>query len=160
MKLCFSTLGCCDRDLESIIALARQYGISALEIRGIGGVMDNAAIEVLSETEREKTLALLSENGIKPVVLGTSCSFHNVERLEAVMAEGETCVRLAEAMGIKYIRVFGDRIAEKYGDSQSRVGEGIAQLCSLSDKVTVLLEVHGECNTIEALSPIINEMSI
>lgn len=158
MKLCFSTLGCCDRDLESIIALARQYGISALEIRGIGGVMDNAAIEVFSETEREKTLALLSENGIKPVVLGTSCSFHNVERLEAVMAEGETCVRLAEAMGIKYIRVFGDRIAEKYGDSQSRVGEGIAQLCSLSDKVTVLLEVHGDFNTADALKPVLDRL--
>ena len=158
MKLCFSTLGCCDRELDSILSLARQYGISALEIRGIGGVMDNGAIGAFSEAERENTLSLFAENGITPLVLGTSCSFHNADRMADVMAEGETCVGIAEAMGIKYIRVFGDRIGEKYGDSQGRLAEGIARLCALSEKVTVLLEVHGDFNTVDALRPVLERL--
>ena len=39
MKLCFSTLGCWDRSLDSILALAKENGMDAVEIRGIDGKM-------------------------------------------------------------------------------------------------------------------------
>jgi sugar phosphate isomerase/epimerase len=54
--------------------------------------------------------------------------------------------------------VFGDRIGEKYGDTQSRAPECIARLCALSDKVTVLLEVHGDFNTVDALKPVLERL--
>ena len=49
MKLCFSTLGCSELSLEDIVCLAKAYGISAIEVRGIGGVLNNVEIEAFTE---------------------------------------------------------------------------------------------------------------
>lgn len=45
MKLCFSTLGCHDASLKEILELAQNYDVSAIEVRGIQGVMVNSDIE-------------------------------------------------------------------------------------------------------------------
>ena len=50
MKLCFSTLGCAERSLTDIFALARAYRIPCLEFRGIGGIIDNREIPDLRLT--------------------------------------------------------------------------------------------------------------
>lgn len=56
MKLCFSTstLGCFERYLGKIVSLAKEYNVPAIEIRGIDGVLDNTAIEALSNVGRKK----------------------------------------------------------------------------------------------------------
>ena len=43
--------------------------------------------------------------------------------------------------------------------STERIISGISELCSYSDKVNVLLEVHGDYNTLEALTPITERLS-
>ena len=154
MKLCFSTLGCADRSLEDIISIAKKYNISALEIRGINGVMDNSAIPELMETD---TLELFDKTYIIPIVLGTSCTFHNADKFDRTMKDGELSVKIAENLNIPHIRVFGDKIESP--ESINRVISGLSQLCELSDRVNILLEVHGDFNTVEALSPIIAKMS-
>ena len=157
MKLCFSTLGCTERSLEDILLLAKKYNIQNLEVRGIGGVMDNRLIPEFTEENQDETAARFNQYGVKPLTLGTSCRFHNAEQLEASMEEGFRSIEIAERMGFSFIRVFGDRLLpdDKEGCIRRAV-EGLTTLCNHAKTVDVLLEVHGDYNTVEALTPVIN----
>lgn len=155
MKLCFSTLGCSDRGLEQILALASDYKISAIEIRGIGGILDNSRINAFQPSKLNATASEFKKHGVRPLSLGTSCAFHDPEKYDAALSEGRYAVELAEALEIPNIRVFGNRL--KTGSTE-RIITGISKLCSLSQKVNILLEVHGDYNTAEALSPVIDAL--
>lgn len=157
MKLCFSTLGCADRSLEDIISIAKKHNISAIEIRGINGIMNNADITEFAQANSAKTAELLSENGILPIVLGTSCYFHNMDKFDKAINEGELSVKIAENLNIPNIRVFGDKIQSP--ECIDRVVSGLSQLCKCSDRVNILLEVHGDFNTAETLSQVTEKMS-
>lgn len=158
MKLCFSTLGCTEMSVEEIAALANSYNIGGVEIRGISGVLNNAEIEAFLPENRERTEELFRRSGITPAVLGTSCAFHRAERLESTIEEGRISIGIAEALGIKSIRVFGDRLLPDDPDCTKRLIYGLSVLCGISDRVDVLLEVHGDFNTVEALRPVIEAM--
>ena len=77
MKICFSTLGCAERDLDGVLALAKKYNLDAIELRGLGDEMDDRKIAALSPECREEPLGKLRASRVAPVVLGTSCSFHD-----------------------------------------------------------------------------------
>jgi sugar phosphate isomerase/epimerase len=157
MKLCFSTLGCCDRGLGEIIALANKYDIKNIEFRGIGGVVDNSKIQEFFECSTPITKEKLLRAGINPIVLGSSCSFHNAEQYNSSVAEGKKDIDIAERLGIPFIRVFGDRITDE--DTVVRIISGLLSLCEYSQNVSVLLETHGDFNTVQTLAPIVDAMS-
>ncbi len=159
MKLCFSTLGCSDMSLEEILALCADYRISALEIRGIGGVLDNSKIQAFAKESIGVTSEAFRASGVAPKVLGTSCSFHNAERFDKSVGEGLAAIELAEKLGIPYIRVFGDKILsdDELGCTE-RVISGLKTLCAAAKNTSVLLEIHGNFNTVTTLSPILNEL--
>ncbi|MBQ9079898.1 MAG: sugar phosphate isomerase/epimerase [Clostridia bacterium] len=158
MNICFSTLGCVDYSLEQILGLAERFGIGGIEIRGIGSQMNNALIEVLSVEYTARTESLLAAAGVRPVVLGTSCAFHSTEKYAQAMREGRESIDIATRLKVPYIRVFGNRITGERNECITRVGQGICELCRYAaDKnVTVLLEVHGDFNTVENLVPVLN----
>ena len=165
MKLCFSTLGCTDKSLCEILTLAEAYGIRALEIRGMDGIMDNRQIEALRAANCEQTLEMFARSNVTPWVLGTSCSFHHPDKCSAAVEEGKACIDIAERLGIPYIRVFGNNLI---GDTEeertaclTRVISGIQAVCdhASATSVTVLLEVHGDYNKIETLKPITDALS-
>jgi len=156
MKLCFSTLGCTEKTLTEILEITKGCSFDAVEIRGIGGVMDNSEIEDFTEARATETKNMFRKYGVSPVVLGTSCTFHSDERYEKAMVEGKESILIASRIGIPYIRVFGNNIV---GDRQSCIAQvigGIKTLCEFAKEhgVTVLLEVHGDFNTVEALAPV------
>lgn len=158
MKLCFSTLGCFDKGLEDILLLAKSFSVAAIELRGIGGALENDDIAVFLPEHRESTRQKLFQSGLELPVLGTSCSFHRKERLNSSIEAGKRAIRIAEALGIKAIRVFGDRLTEDRQDGTERIADGILQLCEASQSVDVLLEVHGDFNTVETLAPILDRL--
>ena len=161
MKLCFSTLGCVEKNWDEILLLARKYGINGLEIRGIGGVLNNADVVIFSEEKATKTKEEAKAAAISPVVLGTSCMFHTEECLSTALLEGKAAIEIAQRMGIPYIRVFGNNFVGDQRASTERVVKGISALCEMAKGtgVSVLLEVHGDFNTVEALSPITDALS-
>ena len=156
IKLCFSTLGCSELSLDDILSMSQNHGIPAVEIRGISGVMNNLEITDFCVENHNSTKNKLKSFGIIPIVLGTSCAFHNEEKYNDAINEGLASIKIAEALGIKNIRVFGDRFKP---DSTERIISGISLLCESTDKVNVLLEVHGDYNTIDALRPITDTLS-
>ena len=149
-KLCFSTLGCTERSLASVISLANRYGISALEVRGLGGELRNDKIsDFLPENATETKQALLAA-GIIPLVLGTSVSFHDEKSFDANIAAGKADMDIARRIGFSAIRVFGNSIVGDEQECMYRVARGIRELClaAKGSGVGVWLEVHGEFNTL------------
>ena len=157
MKLCFSTLGCSEMSLDEIFALSSDFDIHAIEIRGIGGVLDNSKISAFAPESANDTKNAFIDSGIAPIVLGTSCAFHNKEKLGGAINEGLEAIKIAESLGIPYIRVFGDKLIE--GDElgcTERLINGIKTICESATRTSVLLEVHGNYNTEAALSPVLD----
>lgn len=157
MKLCFSTLGCAERSLSEILSLCDRFGISFLEIRGIGGELDLQKIPAFSESQRSETVSQFRSAGVAPLILGTSCAFHHPEKRESVLAEGRAAIAAANSLGAPGIRVFGDRFGDDPKKTTENVIAGIADLCgkAAGTDVKILLEVHGDFHTIEALDPIL-----
>ena len=156
MKLCFSTLGCTEKNLDEILVLCRKYDIPFLEIRGIDGELDNRMITDFSEENMEITREKMKKACVKPLILGTSCSFHDKDNYEKAVAEGKAAVLTAEKLGAKGIRVFGNNLGSDPTESTRRVISGVKTLCDFAfgKGVDILLEVHGDFNTAEALSPV------
>ena len=156
MNLCFSTLGCTERSLDEILDLCAQFGFTRLEIRGIGGVLDNRLIPDFSAEKIDATVKKFNSAGVAPLVLGTSCSFHEKENFENAVTEGRAAVMTAAALGARGIRVFGNNLGKNPDESTQRVIDGISTLCQTADEngVDILLEVHGDFNTAETLMPV------
>ncbi len=158
MKFCFSTLGCVDKTLEEAFALAREFELDGIEIRGTDGQIDNGKISRFNEENATKTKNIFAENKIAPIVLGTSCMFHSEEKYANSVQEGKNAVDIAQLIGFPYIRVFGNNITGDRQECFSRVIKGISELCDYAEdkNVSLLLEVHGDYNTVENLIPIIS----
>ena len=158
MKLCFSTLGCTERSLDEILALAVKFGIGALEVRGISNILNNGSIPDFLPQNLSETAKKFADAKVLPLVLGTSCSFHNGEKYAAVWEEGTASVDIAARLGFRGIRVFGDRINGDEAACIRRVTDGILSLCEYAKDrgVEILLEVHGDFNTEERLQAVVN----
>lgn len=160
MNLCFSTLGCSERNLDEILDLCARFGFSSLEIRGIDGILDNRLIPDFSADRIDVTVKKFRDAGVAPLILGTSCSFHEKENYESAVSEGKAAVLTAAALGARGIRVFGNNLGENPAESTERVIDGISRICRTADEydVDVLLEVHGDFNTAEALMPVVTAL--
>lgn len=160
MKLCFSTLGCHDLPLTEILKLALKYDVSAIEVRGIDNEMSNERISDFMESQVEKTKSALKQAGIVPLSLGTSCKFHDESSVEKNIEKAKTEIDIAQRAGFQAIRVFGNNIIEPEEQCIRRVAEALDVVCAYAKNkdVQVYLEVHGDFNTVERLSLLIEQM--
>ena len=159
MKLCFSTLGCHDLDLDNILKLANTYGIEAIEVRGIDGELDNEKIIDFNSENYQRTIEKFKSANVVLYSLGTSCSFHDSNTRKQKMEKTCREIQIANALKCKNIRVFGNNIINKE-ESIELVIDGLKYMCeyALSYDVNVLLEVHGDFNSIDKLTPIVNSL--
>ena len=161
-RLAFSTLGCPGWSFKTIVQNAKAMGYSAIEIRGIGDEMRAEKLEIFAPRNLEITAGLLSENGLKISNIGTSVMFHDPANFENALAEGRGAIQTCFAAGIPAIRVFGDAFTQNESKETviKRAADGIRTLCNYSDektsgKVQIWLEIHGEFNTIEVISQLV-----
>ena len=158
MKLSFSTLGCPDWSFTQILKNARDYGYSAIELRGVQGVMRADKLTCLQPENEAETKSLLAEYGLKICGFGSSADFHDPARFEAGVEEVKAAVPVCQRMGIPNVRVFGNSFnKDSRREATDRVIAGIDALCDFSKDadLNIILEVHGDFNTSEALTPII-----
>ena len=157
-KPCFSTLGCAGLSLAESARLGKAHGMSGIELRGIAGETDARKIPDLEAEHAAESRALLDEVWIVPVVLGTSCKFHDPQKRRAALDEGVASAKAAAGLGIPFIRVFGNDAKPDLATATRSVIEGIGELCAALGDVTVLLEVHGDFNRSETLMPVIGAL--
>jgi sugar phosphate isomerase/epimerase len=147
--LAFSTLGCPAWPWRTILEQADKLGYAALELRGIAGEMDLTKVPELNGTQRAGTKKDLAALGIVVSDLGASSSMHEEGAArEKQLDEGRRFIDLAQALGVKYVRMFGNNIppGEPREEVMKRVVDGFQTMTAHAKPagVTVLIESHGD----------------
>lgn len=159
MKISFSTLSCPDWRYEKVLSEAKALGFDGIEIRGIAGEMLLPNIEAFRNENLKSTMEELKSLGLEICSLDSSTRFHDPELYDKYIKEGEETIDLASKMGVKYIRVFGDKIPdpEKADEVTQAIVRGINHLCDYAKgkNVMVLLETHGDFADLKTLKPIL-----
>jgi sugar phosphate isomerase/epimerase len=151
--IAFSTLGCPAWSWKTILDQADQLGYAALELRGVAGEMDLTKVPELSGSRLAATRTDLAALGLVISDLGASAHMHDKEpgARATQLDEGRRFIDLAHALGVKYVRMFGDKVpaGEARPDVIARVAEGFQQMAAHAKAagVVVLMESHGDFTT-------------
>ncbi len=159
-KLCFSTLGCIDCNVVQVLELLKIYNISALEVRGLDGELNNLEIESFKDENLLRTKQAFSNEGIELLSLGTSASCDKLGYDDDAI--GKICkeIDVASKLGFKFVRVFGNNITEEYSVVLEKVVYALEKLCvyAAQKNVRVLMEIHGDFNSVETVMPVVERM--
>ena len=148
--IAFSTLGCPAWSWKTILEQADRLGYAAIELRGVAGEMDLPKVPELSGARLAGTKKDLAALGLVVSDLGASAQMHEKDpaKRKEQLDEGRRFIDLAQAMGVRYVRVFGDKIpeGEPKEEVMKRVVDGFQQLTGHARPagVTVLIESHGD----------------
>ena len=148
--IAFSTLGCPAWSWKAILEAAAKHGFVALELRGVAGEMDLPKVPELQGARLAETKKDLAALGLVVSDLGASSRMHEKDPAvrEKQFDEGRRFIDLAQAMGVKYVRMFGDKIpeGEPKEEVMKRVVDGFGKMAEHAKPagVTVLIESHGD----------------
>jgi sugar phosphate isomerase/epimerase len=146
-----STLGCSDLDFEGACALAKAHGLSAIELRGLGGTLDLPAY--FSRRGRSPMEDPAAAAGIGIAALGTSLRL--VEGTDADRADFLRYVPWAEAMGVPWLRVF-DGDSRQGGANLERAAQAVEWWRALRSergwRTDIIVETHGSFLTSDSIS--------
>ena len=146
----FSTLGTPKWDWIPTLDFAAAHGFAAVELRGIRDTMDLSQRPEFQPSQIAQTKRELRDRGLVVPVLGASINLHekDVAKYGAAMAETRRFIDVASALGVPYVRVFGNTLVKGMPrDAQlAYIGRGLNQLGAYAQPrgVTVLLESHGD----------------
>jgi sugar phosphate isomerase/epimerase len=150
LPLAFSTLGCPAWEWPKVLDEAARLGYSAIELRGIQGDMDLPKRPELSGSRLKESLDQLAAHGLRVSDLGCSAEMHVPEAAArtAQLDDGRRFIDLAHAMGVRYVRVFGNKLVpgEPRAATIERIVAGLRTLGAHAEGggVEVLLESHGD----------------
>lgn len=104
IRWCFSTLGCVERSLPEVVALADAHAIPLIELRGLAGTLDLAA-GLTAARHDHRALCVRLRDARRVRVLGTSFLLlaHGAADRAALLA----CAAQADALDCPWLRVFG-----------------------------------------------------
>lgn len=142
---CFSTLGCVEATLLEVVALADAHAIPLIELRGLDGSLDMAAV-LARARQRHPGLCAQLAAARRVRVVGTS--FQIITAGEAERADLLAVAAQADALGCPWLRVFGC-IAAGYVLDQAGMAAAAATLAWWRDQraacgfaCDLLLETH------------------
>ncbi len=160
--LSFSTLGCPDWPFRQIVDFAVQHGYNGIELRGILRQLDlTQCDEFTTPQNRKNTLALMKDNGLRFVDLGSSCTLHFAEGQERRknIDEGKKFIDLASDIDCKYVRVFPNLFPKEQTKAATLdlITKGLLELGEYANgsSVTVLLETHGDLVRIDDIETVV-----
>jgi len=148
--IAFSTLGCPAWTWKAILDQADRLGYRAIELRGVAGEMDLPKVPELAGTRLAESLHDLAALGLVVSDLGASAHMHEKDPAarEKQFDEGRRFIDLAHAMGVKYVRMFGNNIppGEPRDEVLKRVADAFSQMAAYAKPggVVVLIESHGD----------------
>ncbi len=149
MKYGFSSLGCPDWDLDTIISQASSMGYDGVSLRGLQGELHLPNCPALAGNP-QGVARRFEEAGVKLVCLESGNCFHWKEKKKLAEHKAQTreFIELASALECPFVRVYGDEIP-RYDVREStlvRVAEALSELAPFasSRNVTLLLENHGD----------------
>ncbi len=162
--IAFSTLGCPAWSWKTILETADRLGYSGIELRGIAGEMDLPKVPEFQGTRLAATKKDLAALGLSVCDLGASAMMHEKDPAtrERHFDEGRRFIDLAHALGVPYVRMFGNNLPPGEPKEQvlERVVEGFRQMTAYAKAagVTVLIESHGDFTSSADLSAILTRV--
>ncbi len=160
VPISFSTLGCPNWPLRTILDVAVREGYAAVELRGLEGEMDLPKRPEFS-TGLATTVADLRARNVRVACLGSSAQLHVREPAERSrqLDEGRRFIDLASKLPAPYVRVFGDKyLADEPRTAMiERVAAGMRELAAHAkgSGVEVIIESHGEVTDSATLKTIL-----
>jgi sugar phosphate isomerase/epimerase len=157
----FSTLGCPAWSWTRVVEEADRLGYAAIELRGVAGEMDLTKVPELSGARLTETRGELSSRGLVVSDLGASANMHEKDPAarEKNFDEGRRFIDLAQAMGVKYVRMFPDKVppGEEKSAVIARIVEGFQKMAAHAKTagVVVLVESHGDFTSAKDLEAIL-----
>jgi len=150
LPIAFSTLGCPGWTWPTVLDQADRLGYGGIELRGIQGDMDLTKRPELTGGGLEQTRRALDARGIVVTDLGASAHMHEKDPVARAtqLDEGRRFIDLAHALGVPYVRMFGDKMPpdEPKEVALKRIVDGFQQMAAYAKPagVTVLIESHGD----------------
>ncbi len=148
MKLAFTTLGCPNWNLDTIISKATEYGYQGVDFRGYLGEMDIYRLPEFS-TEVEKTIKKFKDANLEVPCFSSSVRLFTFsdEELEKHLEELKQYSILCRKFNAPYIRVFGGEIGEvSRGEALDTVVRNLEQMLEIAKEydVELLIETHDD----------------
>jgi sugar phosphate isomerase/epimerase len=159
--IAFSTLGCPAWSWKQVLDEAERLGYAAIELRGVAGEMDLPKVPEFSAARLPETRRELAARGLVVSDLGASANMHQKDPAarEKQFDEGRRFIDLAQAMGVKYVRMFPDKVppGEAREDVTRRIVEGFLTMAAHARPagVVVLVESHGDYTNSKDLEQIL-----
>ncbi len=146
MKLAFTTLGCPDWDLETILKRASEYGFVGIDFRGYLGKMFLGEYPEFT-AERKETAALIKESGIQVAGFSTGSLLMETDRKSKAdnMEEFRFYAELCPEFETEYIRIFGGSIGGRTWDQAiEEAADVLSEMACIAgdNNTSVLLETH------------------
>ena len=146
----FSTLGSPKWDWLTTLDFAASHGFAAIELRGLLDQMDLTKRAEFQPGRLAQTKRELRDRSLVITDLGASASMHEVDpvKRDAQLAEGRRFIDLASALGVSFVRVFGNNYVAGVPREQmlDHIAKGLRELgeYARSRDVQVLIETHGD----------------
>ena len=148
LPLAFSTLGCPGWEWKKVLEFAQANGFAAIELRGVKGNLDLPALAEFEPERIAQTKKQIADHGLKISDLGSSATMHISDPAERAkqLADGRKFIDLASALGVPYVRVFGNELKGPREEVIARVADGMHQLGEYAGPrgVTIIIESHGD----------------
>jgi sugar phosphate isomerase/epimerase len=155
----FSTLGCPAWDWLKILDFAKQHGFAAVELRGLQGTMDLPSRPEFSADRIAQSKQDVVSRGLRISCVSSSAHMHETDpqKHEEQLADARRFIDLASALGVPYVRVFGDKLIGPRDQALEHVATSLRQLGDYSGpkNVTVIIESHGDFTDSPALREIL-----
>lgn len=144
MLLSFTTLGCPDWNLETVVDRAASYGFDAVDFRGLAGEMEIWKLPDFS-TDAADNANRIADAGIAVSCFSSSVQLANPDRADANRSEIAAYGKLCETFGTKHIRAFGGGIGDTdRAVAVERTAAHLTELAAIAADhgARILIETH------------------
>lgn len=146
MKLSFTTLGCPQWDLDTIISRAVEYGFDGIDFRGLQGNMNIYELDSFA-ADYKQTRSRIEQAGLAVSCFSSSITLVSASREEQNIEELKRYAELCEKFGTRYIRAFGGKIGGV--ERSEAVAIGAAQIKRMEPflrkaNVKLIIETHDD----------------
>lgn len=147
MKPAFSTLACPELPLAELLELAKRQRIDAVEIR----LDRDGRLCGMGLKEMPRAKAMLDASGVALSDLASGISVCDGDT--APLAQMESCAKMAQALGVRGIRIFVGRGAAYFTDPIERDLDGVAHVLRMGAELVakygaeLWVETHSDYST-------------
>ena len=145
MQFAFSTLGCPDVSWEDMLVIAKDLGFDGIEVRGVGSELFAPRNKQFSTDHVDSTMNRLNNLKLEIPCLTSACFLFDKDNSQAMISEAKEYIKLASRLGVRYVRVLGDRTPEPGNVDEDVIKQNLSNMLPFATQhgITLLIETNG-----------------